>query len=103
MSVKLMLMVSRVRSFTLYPADTHTAVWEVETAPSLTTACAGLGQTEVGPPWSSARILHGQVRKQGCFSRLTVRGKAVVSQGQVPKRPSGGLHFAIQSPEDFQG
>lgn len=64
MSVKLKLMVSQVRSFMLYPAETHTAVWEVGTAPSLTMAYSGLGQIEVDPPWRPASILRGQVRRQ---------------------------------------
>lgn len=102
MSVKLMLMISWVRSVMLYPAETHTAVGEVGPVPFLTMACSGLGKIEVGPPWSLASDLHEEARDR-CFSRLTIRGKAMVGQGQVPKRPSGGLHFAVQSPEDFYG
>jgi hypothetical protein len=34
---------------------------------------------------------------------LTVRGEAVLSQGQAPQHPPGGLHFAVQNPEDVAG
>lgn len=44
---------------------THTAVGEVGTVPVLTMACSGLGEIEVGPPWSLAGVLHEQVRRQG--------------------------------------
>lgn len=50
MRVKLMLMISRVRSVMLYPAEAHTAVWEVGTAPFLTMAYSGFGKIEVDPP-----------------------------------------------------
>lgn len=46
MRMKLMLTVSLERSVTLYPVESHTAVWEVGTATLSSTAYSGLGQTE---------------------------------------------------------
>lgn len=88
MSVKLMLMISRVRSVTLYPAETHTlssrGSWNSSRSHhSLLRAWGDWSGSSMEPsqrpPWA------GEEARDRCFSRLTIRGKAVVSQGQVLK------------------